>query len=131
MWGFTEKSDFFREGQAVFRIKGEGRGMEKKRGCSVSLILEDGACYDDITKSVDFQTNINFFSKWLYNCRNSTKKPYDFRLRILGNKKVFEKTEIGWRQILVAIELTMIKLLQHKDTRINYDQTAATQRKFI
>ena len=24
MMGFTEKSDFFREGQAVFRIKGEG-----------------------------------------------------------------------------------------------------------
>ena len=53
---------FFREGWAVFRIKGEGH-WKKKRGCSVSLILEDGACYDDITKSVDSQTNINFFSK--------------------------------------------------------------------
>ena len=60
--GFTEKSDFFREGWAVFRIKGEG-GWKKKRGCSVSLILEDGACYDEITKSVDSQTNIIFFSK--------------------------------------------------------------------
>ena len=26
----------------------------------------------------------------------------DFRLRILGNKKVFEKTQIEWRQMLVA-----------------------------
>ena len=26
----------------------------------------------------------------------------DFRLQILGNKKVFEKTQIGWRQMLVA-----------------------------
>ena len=26
----------------------------------------------------------------------------DFRLRILGNKEVFEKTQIGWRQMLVV-----------------------------
>ena len=25
----------------------------------------------------------------------------EFRLKILGNKKVFEKTQIGWRQMLV------------------------------
>ena len=30
----------------------------------------------------------------------------DFRLRILGNKKVFEKIQIGWRQILVASQLS-------------------------
>ena len=29
--GFTEKSDFFREGWAVFRIKGEG-GWKKRGG---------------------------------------------------------------------------------------------------
>ena len=34
-WGFTEKSDFFREGWAVIRIKGEG-GWKKKRWRSVS-----------------------------------------------------------------------------------------------
>ena len=62
LWEFAEKSDFFREGSEVFRMKGEG-GWNKKRECSVSLILEDGACYDEITKSVDSQTNINFFSK--------------------------------------------------------------------
>ena len=61
-WGLTEKSDFFREGWAVIRIKGEG-GWKKKRWCSVSFILEDGACYDVITKSVNSQTNIFFFSK--------------------------------------------------------------------
>ena len=26
----------------------------------------------------------------------------NFRLRILQNKKVFEKTQMGWRQILLA-----------------------------
>ena len=31
LWGFTEKSDFFREGWAVFRIKGEG-DWKKRRG---------------------------------------------------------------------------------------------------
>ena len=32
---------------------------KKKKGRSLSLILEDGACHD-ITKSADSQTNINF-----------------------------------------------------------------------
>ena len=35
----------------------------------------------------------------------------DFRLRILGNKKVFEKTQIGWRQMLVASQLSRNKFL--------------------
>ena len=35
----------------------------------------------------------------------------DFRLRILGNKKVFEKTQIGWRQILEASQLSRNKFL--------------------
>ena len=99
-----------REGWAVFRIKAEGC-WKKRRGCYVSLILEDGACYDGITKSVDSETNIIFLSKWLYNCRNSTKKPNDLRLRILGNKKVFKKTQIGWRQILVASQLSRNKFV--------------------
>ena len=32
----------------------------------------------------------------------------DFRLRILGNKKVFEKTQIGWRQMLVASQYFLL-----------------------
>ena len=35
----------------------------------------------------------------------------DFRLRILGNMKVFEKTKIGWRQMLVASQLCRNKFL--------------------
>ena len=88
-------------GWTVFRFKGEVSLVKKDRVFSLPHFGRQGACHD-ITKSADSQTNINFFSKWLYNCRNSTKKPNDFRLRILGNKKVFEKTQIGWRQMLVA-----------------------------
>ena len=94
----------------VFRIKGKG-GLVKKEGVfSLPHFGRQGACHD-ITKSADSQTNINFFSKWLHNCRNSTKNPNDFRLRILGNKKVFEKTQIGWRQMLVASQLSRNKFL--------------------
>ena len=35
----------------------------------------------------------------------------DFRLKILGNKKVFEKAQIGWRQMLVASQPSRNKLL--------------------
>ena len=35
----------------------------------------------------------------------------DFRLKILGNKKVFEKTQIGWRQMLVASHPSRNKFL--------------------
>ena len=35
----------------------------------------------------------------------------DFRLRILRNMKVFEKTKIGWRQMLVASQLSRNKFL--------------------
>ena len=35
----------------------------------------------------------------------------NFRLRILGNMKVFEKTKIGWRQMLVASQLCRNKFL--------------------
>ena len=97
-------------GWTVFRFKGEVSLVKKDRVFSLPHFGRQGACHD-ITKSADSQTNINFFSKWLYNCRNSTKKPNDFRLRILGNKKVFEKTQIGWRQILVASQLSRNKFL--------------------
>ena len=39
------------------------------------------------------------------------KKTNDFRLRISGNKKVFEKTLTGGRQILVASQLSRNKFL--------------------
>ena len=35
----------------------------------------------------------------------------NFRLRILGNKKVFEKTQIEWKQMLVASQLSRNKFL--------------------
>ena len=36
-------------------------------------------------------------------CKNFYRKTYlnDFKLWILGNKKVLEKSQIGWRQMLV------------------------------
>ena len=36
-------------------------------------------------------------------CKNFYQKTYlnDFRLGILGNSKVLEKTQIGWRHMLV------------------------------
>ena len=49
-----------------------------------------------------------FFRKWLHNCRSYTKS---FRLRILGNKKVFEKTQTGWRQMVVSSQLSRNKFL--------------------
>ena len=52
-----------------------------------------GACHD-ITKSADSQNQTN-----------------DFKLRILGNKKVLEKTQIGWSQMLVASQLSRNKFL--------------------
>ena len=59
-------------GWTFFRNKGEG-GLVKKEGVfSLPHFRRQGACHD-ITKSADSQTNINFFSKWLHNCRNSTK----------------------------------------------------------
>ena len=97
-------------GLDIFPIYEERSLAKEERVFSLPHFGRQGACHD-ITKSADSQTNINFFSKWLYNCRNSTKKPNDFRLRILGNKKVFEKTQIGWRQILVASQLSRNKFL--------------------
>ena len=35
----------------------------------------------------------------------------DCRLKILGNKKVFEKTQVGWRQMLVASQPSRNKFL--------------------
>ena len=74
LWGFTEKSDFFRGGGGtktksgqwvggggwtVSRLKGEG-GLVKKEGVfSLPHFGRQAACHD-ITKSDNFQTNINF-----------------------------------------------------------------------
>ena len=65
-----------------------------------------GACHD-VTKSAGSQTNnkssdndnmtVEFYKK-VY---QKTYLPNNFRLRILGNKKLLEKSQIGWRQILV------------------------------
>ena len=62
-------------------------------------------CYD-IAKPAGFQTN-NKSSKYdsmtAEFCKNFYQKTYlkDFQLRVLGNKKVLEKSQIGWRQMLV------------------------------
>ena len=60
----------------------------------------------EITKSAGSQTN-NKSSKrdsmTAEFCKNFDQKTYlnDFRLEILGNKKVLEKLQIRWRQMLV------------------------------
>ena len=48
-------------------------------------------------------TNLQNTTAWLQNSAKLYKKIYlnDFRLGILGNTKVREKSEIGWRQMLV------------------------------
>ena len=48
-------------------------------------------------------TNLQNTTAWLQNSARLYKKIYlnDFRLGILGNTKVREKSEIGWRQMLV------------------------------
>ena len=90
-------------GWTVFRFKEEGGLVKKERVFSLPHFGRQGACHD-ITKSADSQTNINFsendciVAKFYKNVYQTN----DFRLRILGNKKVFEKTQIGWRQMLVA-----------------------------
>ena len=62
--------------------------------------------YYDIVKSAASQTN-NKSSKYdsmtAEFCKNIYQKTYlnNFRLEILGNKKVLKKSQIRWRQILV------------------------------
>ena len=53
-----------------------------------------------LTKNLNWET----FHKNVYQTN-------DFRLKILGNKKVFEKTQIGWRQMLVASQPSRNKFL--------------------
>ena len=99
----------------VCRIKGVGGGaLAKKRGYFLLHFGRWGVSHD-ITKSADSQTNENFsdndcmtvdFYKNVYQTDNS-------RLRISGNKKVFEKTQIGWWQMLVASQqfsVTVVKI---------------------
>ena len=40
-------------------------------------------------------------SEFYENVYEKTYLPNDFRLRILGNKKVLEKSQTGWKQMLV------------------------------
>ena len=109
--GFTEKADSL-GGRGLERLKrggvGQiadlrgGRGPRKKNGCFLPPFARQGACHD-ITNSAESQTNTFFpdndciteeFNKTVYQTNN-------FKRRTLGNKKVFEKTQIGWRQMLV------------------------------
>ena len=45
------------------------------------------------------------------NVYQKTYLPNDFRLRILGNNKVLEKSQIRWRQMLVPSLLSRNKFL--------------------
>ena len=76
--------------------------------------------------------NDKFFRKWLHNCKNSTYKNVyqtnDFSLRILGNKKVFEKTQIGRRQIPVACQFSrnnflviVVKIYTEADFKVSWN----------
>ena len=106
---FSKNSDSL--GGGSIRIK-RGEGVDSlqvqeswaKRGqCSLYHFGRQGACHD-ITKSPDSQ-NKKIFRQRLHDCRNSTKIFYqtnDYRLRIVGKKKVFEKTQNGRRHMLVA-----------------------------
>ena len=90
-------------GWTVVRMKWEG-GMVKKGVFSLPHFGRQGACHD-ITKSADSQTNKNFSDN---DCMTAEfcRKVYqrnDFRLTILGNNKVLEKNQIGWRQMLLLI----------------------------
>ena len=65
--------------------------------------------YHDIVKSAASQTNSKsskYDSMTAEFCKNIYQKTFiiylnNFRLEILGNKKVLKKSQIGWRQILV------------------------------
>ena len=65
-----------------------------------------GRTCHDITKSTGFETNNkssehdNVTAEF---CKNVYQKIYfnDFRLKILGNKKLSEISQIGWTQMLV------------------------------
>ena len=86
-------------------VKGPGK---KRRlvffgGCFFLHFGRQSACHD-ITNSADSQINKSFsgndcmtaeFYKNVYQANN-------FRLEILGNKRVLGKTQISWRQILVS-----------------------------
>ena len=90
----------------------EGGLVIKEWVFSLPHFGRQGACHN-ITKSADFQTNINF-SKNDCKLQKFFKNVYqtnEFRLRVLGNKIVFEKTQIGWRQMLVASQLSRNKFL--------------------
>ena len=63
-----------------------------------------GYKYHDIAKSAGSQTNNT--TAWLQNSAKTYQnyqKAYlkDFRLGILGNEKVLEKSQIRWRKMLV------------------------------
>ena len=79
-------------GWTVFRFKGVGRLVKKEGVFSLSHFGRQGACHD-IAKSADSQTNINFSENdcKLQKFYKNVYQMNDFRLRILGNKKVFEK----------------------------------------
>ena len=54
-----------------------------------------------------FQT----MTAWLQNSTKNIYKANNFRLKILGNKRVLEKTQIGWRQMQVPSQPSSNKFL--------------------
>ena len=68
-------------------------------------------------QSAGSPTNKNFqnMTAWLYNSEQNVYQkiylPNDFRLRIFGRKKILEKSQIGWGQMLVPSLPSRNKLL--------------------
>ena len=83
-----------------------------------------GACHD-ITKSADSQTNNkssgndSMTAEFYKNVYQKTYLPKDFRLRITGNKKVLEKSQIGWRQMLVPSLPSRNKVLVNNSQKLH------------
>ena len=99
-------------GWTVSRINGEG-GLVKKKGMfSLLHIGRQGACHE-ITKSADSQKYTNFsendcmiaeiLQKLLSNSRLQTED--------LRKQESISKTQIRWRQMLVASQLSRNKFL--------------------
>ena len=101
-----------RGGWTVFRIKGEG-GLIKKNGVfSLPHFGRQGACHD-ITKSADSQTNINVSENDWIIAEILQKRLLNKWLQTEGlwKKKVFEKIQITFRQMLVASQFSRNKVL--------------------
>ena len=109
---WTKSGQWGEEGWTVFRFKCE-EGLVKKDG-DLSHSFWKTKCmpwHHDITKSADSQPNINFSENDSITAEilQNLYQTNEFRLRILVHKKVFGKSQIVWRQMLVASRLSRSK----------------------